>query len=95
MELNKQLLSPSYKVAAKTTFWLQALLCILSALVMDGGQTAKVCGLALAGFWFCALVFAFRRPFSPTKIDLWFWNWGFLACFVLAICVAAYLHRIG
>jgi hypothetical protein len=94
MNLTKELLSPKYKDAAKTAFWVQILVCILSALVMDGGQTARVCGLALAGFWCTAFVFAFRRPFTPTKIDLWYWKWGFLACFVVAIYVAAYLRRI-
>ena len=94
MDLSKPLLSPEYKEAARTAFWLQLVVCVLSALVMDMGQTAKVCGLSLAGFWFCAFAFAFRRPFSPTKIDLWFWRWGFLACFMFAIYVAAFLRRI-
>jgi hypothetical protein len=95
MDLDENILSPKYKDAAKTALWVQVPLGILSLLMLDGGQTAKVFAIALGAFWLCAILFAFRRPFSPKPADLYFWRWGFVPCFVLALFIAMYLGRLN
>ena len=94
MDLDEDLLSPQYGDAARTALWVQIPLGILSLLMLDGGQTAKVYAVTLAGFWPCAFLIALRRRWSPTAVDLWFWRWGFLPCFALALQIALYLGRI-
>jgi hypothetical protein len=94
MDSSKQLLSPGYKEAARQSLWLQVPLFVYSLLIMDNGQTVRVFALAFAGYWFCAMALAFRRPLAPTAIDLSFWRIGLLPCFVMAMAVAWYIGRL-
>ena len=57
---------------------LQSVLAVLSLLVLDGGDTARLSGVALAAFWGGALVALLRRPRTPTRLDLWLLRWGCL-----------------
>jgi hypothetical protein len=94
MDGDQEILSPKYRDAARASLWLQVPLGVISILMLDGGGTAKVFAVTLAGFWLSAFLLAFRRAFSPTTTDLMFWRWGFLPCFVLAHFVAQCLERI-
>lgn len=94
MHLDTELMSPKYKEAASSSLWVQVPIGILSLLMLDGGQTAKVFAITLGGFWLCAILLAFRRRFEPKATNLWFWRWGFIPCFALALSIAAYLGRI-
>jgi hypothetical protein len=94
MDLNEGILTPKYKDAARTALLIQVPLGIISVLMLDGGRTAKIFAITLGEYWLCAILFELCRPFSPTKLDLWFWRWGFIPCFVLADVVARYFGRI-
>jgi hypothetical protein len=88
MQWTRDLLNPQYRAATRTALKVQVPVAILCLLVLDGGWTARICGGAMLGFWLAAALIASRRPWSPSPADLWFWRWGFLPCFALAIAVA-------
>jgi hypothetical protein len=57
---------------------LQAGLLVLSALVLDFGETLRgVCVSSLA-FWAGTIIVLLRRPSNPTRGDLFYLRWGLL-----------------
>jgi hypothetical protein len=81
-------LSSLYREAVYFTLRQQVPLALLCLLLLDGGRTAKVCGIAMLGFWVGAVMIIARRPTSPNPGDLAFLRWGFLPIFGLAIILA-------
>jgi hypothetical protein len=77
-------ISPSYRSPIFEAVALQAILGILSLLILDGGTTARICGIALVAFWGGATVLIWRRPQSPTKIDIQLIRFGYLPLAVFA-----------
>jgi len=84
-------ISPSYRKPIFDAVGLQVVLGFLSLLVLDGGTTARICGIALVAFWGGAVVLIWRRPLSPTKTDLMLIRFGYLP---LAISINFLLHYI-
>jgi hypothetical protein len=39
----------------------------------------------MLAFWLGAV----RRPWKPTPLDLWYWRWGFIPCYVLVGVIAS------
>jgi len=92
MNLNnaQALISPQYRKAMQVALGLQIPISIICLLVLDFGRLARICGIAMLGFWLVAALIAIRRPWAPTSTDLWFWRWGFILCFVFTIVLAAW-----
>lgn len=93
MESGRELLSPEFREATRVALALQIPFAILCLLLLDGGRMALICGVAMLGFWCIAGVIAVRRRWSPTFGDLFFWRWGFVACFALAVLMASLADR--
>ncbi len=55
---------------------LTAIVAVLSALVVDFGETFRLTLIALLLFWGWVVVTVYRRPSNPTRIDLWLIRWG-------------------
>jgi hypothetical protein len=91
MELARAICSAEYDRALRVALRVQIPTALLSVLVLDFGQTARVCGVAMLGFWLAAALVAVRRPWAPTTGDLRFWRWGFIPCFALALTLAAWV----
>jgi hypothetical protein len=91
MSTGSPILSLEYRKATRHALLVQTPIAVLALLLLDGGYTAKVCGLAMLGFWLVAALIAVRRPWNPTAFDLWYWRWGFIPCFVFALFLAAML----
>ena len=89
MESARAICSVEYDRALRVALGLQIPIALVSMLVLDLGRTARVCGIAMLGFWLAAALIAARRPWTPTPADLRFWRWGFIPCFVLALVCAA------
>jgi hypothetical protein len=85
MDNSTVVLSPAYREATSLALLIQIPIAIICMSVLDGGALARVCGIAMLAFWIVAAEVAVRRPWSPTKADLWYWRWGFLPCLALAI----------
>ena len=63
-------ISSSYRKPIFEAVALQAILSLLSLMILDGGDTARVCGIALIAFWGGVTVLIYRHPKSPSKIDI-------------------------
>ena len=84
-------IAPSYRKPIFEAVVLQALLSILSLLMLDGGTTARICGIALVAFWAAAVVLILRRPRTPTRTDLSFVRFGYLAMVVVAFFLVHFI----
>jgi hypothetical protein len=63
-------ISESYRSALRTALIFSVVIAIISALVIDNGDTAKLSGIGLAVFWGTVAVIISRRPQTPTSFDL-------------------------
>ena len=81
-------LSSLYREAVYFTLRQQVPFALLCLLLLDGGRPAKVCGIAMLGFWVGAVMIISHRPTSPNPGDLAFLRWGFWPTFALAIILA-------
>lgn len=81
-------ISPRYRKPVFEAVALQALLGLLSGFVLDGGTTARICGIALVAFWSGATVLIWRRPQSPTRSDIELLRFGYLPVLVIAFFLA-------
>jgi hypothetical protein len=77
-------ISPDYRKPIFEAVALQTLLGLLSAFILDGGTTARICGVALVAFWGGVAVLIGRRPRTPTWGDITLIRFGYLPVLVLA-----------
>ncbi len=84
-------ISPSYRKPVFEAVALQALLGFFSLLILDGGATARLCGMALVAFWVGAVVLICRHPQSPSRTDIELIRIGYLP---LAALVFLLVHLI-
>ena len=77
-------ITASYRTPIFEAAALQVILGILSLMILDGGTTARICGIALVAFWGGATVLIWRHPRSPTKTDIALIRFGYLPLVVLA-----------
>ena len=87
-------ISPSYRKPVFEAVVLQILLGLLSALILDGGTTARICGIALVGFWVGAVLLICRRPHSPTRSDIELLRFGYLPLIVIAFFVVHFIWTL-
>ena len=87
-------ISPSYRKPVFEAVVLQAILGIVSLMILDGGTTARICGIALVAFWGGATVLIWRRPLSPTKIDIELIRLGYLPLVVLAFFLVHFIWTL-
>jgi hypothetical protein len=66
-----------YRTAIVSSIIWQVTILILSALVLDGGRVFHICVVASTAFWPMTALITFRRPTSPTTIDLLAIRWGY------------------
>ncbi|QEH39196.1 hypothetical protein OJF2_78080 [Aquisphaera giovannonii] len=79
-------LSDDYRGAVYVALLQQVPCALLCSLMLDGGRLARVCGIAVLGFWVAAALIMARRPTAPGRWDRPFLRWGFLP--VLATTIA-------
>jgi hypothetical protein len=89
MNSSDAVLSSEYREATRIALSLQIPIAIICLLILDQGQLARICGIALLAFWMLAAEIALRRPWTPTRMDLWYWRWGFVPCFAAALLFAS------
>jgi hypothetical protein len=80
-------ISPSYRKPVFEAVALQVILGILSLLILDGGNCARICGASLLAFWGGAVVLIWRHPHAPSKMDLELIRFGYLPVVVIASVV--------
>ncbi len=87
-------ISPSYRRPVFEAVGLQVLLGMLSLLILDGGTTARICGIALVAFWSGAALLIWRRPQSPTRTDIALLRFGYLPAVVSAFFLVQFICRV-
>ena len=87
-------ISPSYRKPVFEAVLLQLILGILSLMILDGGTTARICGIALVAFWGGATVLIWRKPRSPTKTDIELIRFGYLPLAVLAFFLVHFIWSL-
>jgi len=80
-------ISQNYRRPIFEAVVLQVILGILSLMILDGGDCARICGAALLAFWGGAVVLIWRHPHTPTKTDLELVRFGYLPVVVIAFVV--------
>ena len=84
-------ISDSYRGPLRTAVVCSIIVAVLSALMLDFGQAARLSAIALLVFWACALVGIWRRPRNPTRIDLRLLRWG---CVPLVLAFQIAIHIV-
>lgn len=74
---------------------LQAIIAVLSLMILDGGTIARICAIALIGFRGGTALLILRRPTTPTSFDLTFVRFGYLAVVLLALLLVHFIWPSG
>jgi hypothetical protein len=85
MPVCDDIISPEYDGVIRKSLVTQVAIGILAALLLDGGTTARVVGVAVLAFWLCVAIVILRRPRKPTSLDLGMIRWGFWPVLIVAI----------
>lgn len=87
-------ISPKYDKAIFEAVGIQLILGVLSLLILDGGTAARICFIALVAFWGGAVVLVWRRPQSPTRLDIELIRFGYLPVVVLAFFLVEFIWHL-
>lgn len=87
-------ISPAYRKPVFQAVALQVVIGLFSLMILDGGTTAQICGIALVAFWGGAVVLIWRRPQSPTQTDLALIRFGYLPLTMLAFFLAHFIWSV-
>jgi hypothetical protein len=80
--------------ALKSGVVLQALLLVLTACILDGGEILRQFLVALIGYWLGVACILIRRERTPTRTDLFFTRYGSLVLLALAPMVAKLVYLL-
>jgi len=87
--ISKDYDSPVFEALA-----IQVIVAILSLLILDGGQVAQVCGVALVAFWAAGALLIYRCPQTPSRADLQVIRFGYLPVVVLAFVLVNWIWHL-
>ena len=87
-------ISPAYRRTIFEALALQAVVAVISGMALDFGQAAQICGIALLAFWSGVLVLIWRRPLTPSPLDLSLVRVGYLPVVVLAAVLVPVIWRL-
>ena len=69
-------IAPIYRDALRTAVIQSVVIVTLAALMLDRGELARACLIAMVVFWGWVVVAIYRRPDAPTTMDLSLICWG-------------------
>jgi hypothetical protein len=84
-------ISRKYRTPIFEAVGLQLLIGFLSLLILDGGTTARICGIALIGFWGGIAVLIWRHPWTPTRMDILILRFGYLPVVFIAYFLVPFI----
>jgi uncharacterized membrane protein len=86
----------AYWPAFRTALIWQALLGVLASLMLDRGQTRRAWGVALVCHLAIVRLIVFRRPRTPTRLNLAIIRYAALPLMIaIAVCGPALLRLLG
>ena len=86
-------IAPAYRSTRLSVLIQQAVVLLLTSMVLDGGDIFNMCLIALVAFWVGALIIGVRRPQTPTRSDLVFIRFGYFPLCVLTVSFTLSLWR--
>ena len=87
-------ISPKYDSAIYEALAVQVVVGVLGLLVLDGGMTAQICGIALLAFWSGVGILIYRHPHTPSKADLALIRVGYFPVLVISFSLACGIWRL-
>lgn len=81
MNCKEHIVAEDYRSPVMFALALQIPIAIICLLMLDGGQLARICGIAMAAHWAGILLVMARRRHSPSMTDIVFIRLGFLMIF--------------
>ena len=66
---------------------IQFVCCMLSAMLLDGGNALALCLSTFVAFWVGVTLLVLRHPRNPSDIDLWCIRYGFLPLFLVSFVI--------
>ena len=87
-------ISTNYRQAIFDALVLQVVLGILSLMILDGGQIAQICGIAMLGFWGGVTTLICRRPHTPTPTDITLIRFAFLPLLLASFFLVSFIWRL-
>jgi hypothetical protein len=88
--------SPAFNGAFRTGLTIQAVLGVLTALLLDFGQSHRAFWIAVLCQWAAVFIILLRRPMAPTKLDLALVRYGIIPLLVsVATFGPPFLHFLG
>jgi hypothetical protein len=82
-----------YWPTLKTSLFLQIGIGFLAAIVTSSDEWLPFWWRAVAAYWGCFIVMVFRRPKTPTKLDLFLAEWGFVILLPCTLIISVYIWR--
>jgi hypothetical protein len=86
--------SDEYNSAFRTALIIQGTLAVLTALMLDFGQTHRAFWVAFLGQWLMVWLILFRRPRNPTRLDLAIVRFGIVPMLILVAGAGPWLLRL-
>ena len=86
--------SPEYNAAFKTALLIQVVLALLTALILDFGQTHRAFWVAFLCQWAMVWIILFRRPMRPTRLDLSIVRYGIIPLLFIVAGAGPWFLRI-
>jgi hypothetical protein len=87
-------ISSTYRTAIFEALTLQFLTAVFSLMILDLGQTAQICGIAIVAFWAGAATLICRHRQSPTTTDITLVRFGFLLVLVISFFLVGFIWRL-
>jgi hypothetical protein len=87
--MNASVISESYRGPLRSAVICSFIITVLSVLVLDGGEIARLSAFGLLVYWFWVFWAMWKRPKSPTRTDLQIIRCGCLP-FVVGFDVAMF-----
>ena len=86
--------SPEYNAALKTAFFIQAILAVVTALLLDFGQMHRAFWVAFLCQWAMVWIILHRRAMHPTRFDLLLVRYGIVPLLFIVVGAGPWFLRL-
>jgi len=94
IQISMPKVADSYREPIKVAVVQQIIFLVLTALLLDGGQTFRACCITAIVHWVCIAMILVRRPIHPTRIDILLIKYGFLPLAFVVGRMAPFIHNL-
>jgi peptidoglycan biosynthesis protein MviN/MurJ (putative lipid II flippase) len=84
----------SFREPVKISLAIQVFTTVLLVMLLDGGNAAKAGAAAMIGYWIGVAIVMYRRPRSPSRLDLVYVRWGYLLMLIIGLCLLPWMGAL-